>query len=96
MIPCQNNKFVQGVMLCDCIRLLVSINNSNWKSSHHFCLHCVGHRAGLEAHGLSDSEVLLDWVYGNPFIPGNALELQCCFPFLKAESWNNNGYKKIS
>lgn len=54
-------------MLHDCIRLLVSINSS-WESSHHFCLHCVGHRTGLEAHGLSDSEVLLDWMYGNQFV----------------------------
>lgn len=69
MIPHQNNKHIQDVMLCHGIRLLVSINSSKWKSSHHFCPHYVGQRTDLETHGLSDSEVLLDLMHGNPFIP---------------------------
>lgn len=67
MVPHQNNKYIQDVMLHGVIRLLVSINKSNWKSSHYFCLHCVGHRTDLESHRLSDSEVLLDWMHRNLF-----------------------------
>lgn len=68
MIPHQNNKYIQDVMLCHGIRLLVSINSSNGKAAILSVL-TVGQRTDLEAHGLSDSEVLLDWMHGNLFIP---------------------------
>lgn len=44
MGPHQDNKYMKNVILPGGIMLLVSITCN---SSHHLCLHCVGHRTNL-------------------------------------------------
>lgn len=78
MGPRHNNNYTQDIMLPGSITLLVSITcNSN----HDLCLHCVGHRANLEAHRFRDL-VMLAYVQGNPSVCNlKRLNLQHCSLF---------------